>query len=62
MITYGFLVAHGYTIAKGYIVADNGDEAIKKIYNLEFSDLVDEFDSDKFVEGYELIDLWEVNT
>lgn len=58
MKTFGFEVAHGYEIWKGFVTADNEKEAEKKILNEEWDDIIDEFDIDDFVEGFEIVDIW----
>lgn len=58
MKSYGFEVAHRYDILKGYVAAENKDEAERKILNEEWDDIIDEYDTDIFTEGYEIIDIW----
>lgn len=62
MKTFGFEVAHGYQILKGCVSAENKDDAIKKILNQEWNDILDEFDleSDEPVKDYEIMDIWEL--
>lgn len=60
MKSYGFEVAHGYQILKGYLDAVNKEQAIEKIKEEEWSDIIDEFDVDSCTEGYEIIDIWEI--
>lgn len=57
---FGFEVAHGYKILKGYITAENKVQAIKMIENEEWDGILDEYDIDECVEGYEVTDIWEV--
>lgn len=61
MNSYGFEVAHGYQILKGYLFAKNKEQAIEQIKKEEWYDIVDEFDVDILTEGYEVIDIWEIN-
>lgn len=60
MKSFGFEVAHGYQILKGYLKAESKEQAIKKIENEEWNDILDEFDIDECVEGYEVTDIWEI--
>lgn len=59
MNSYGFEVAHAYQILKGYVTAENKSEAKQKILNEEWDDIIDEFDTDEFTEGYEIVDIWQ---
>lgn len=59
MNSYGFEVAHGYQILKGYVAAENKSEAKQKILNEEWDDIIDEFDTDEFTEGFEIVDIWQ---
>ena len=59
MNSYGFEVVHGYQILKGYVTAENKSEAKQKILNEEWDDIIDEFDTDEFTEGFEIIDIWQ---
>ena len=59
MNTYGFEVAHGYKILRGFVTADSEEEAVQKVYNQEWDDIIDEFDCDTLTEGYEIVDFWE---
>lgn len=59
MNSYGFEVAHGYQILKGYVTAENKSEAKQKILNEEWDDIIDEFDTDEFTEGFEIVDIWQ---
>lgn len=58
MNSYSFEVAHGYQILKGYVTANSKKEAMNKILNEGWDDIIDEFDSDNFTEGYEIVDIW----
>jgi hypothetical protein len=58
MNSFGFEVAHGYQILKGYVTAENKSEAKQKILNEEWDDIIDEFDTDEFTEGFEIVDIW----
>ena len=59
MDTYGFTVAHGYEIWKGYVTADSKEEAEIKIEHEEWDDIIDEYDSDEFAEGYQVVEIWK---
>ena len=59
MNTYGFTVAYGYEIWKGYVTADSKEEAKTKIEHEEWDDIIDEYDSDEFTEGYQVVEIWE---
>ena len=59
MNSYGFEVAHGYQILKGYVTAENIREAKQKILNEEWDDIIDEYDTDEFTEGFEIVDIWQ---
>ena len=61
MNDYSFEVAHGYNILKGFVRAESKEEAVKKIKNEEWSDIIDEFDVDVLTEGYEVTDIWEID-
>lgn len=61
MNDYGFEVAHGYQILKGYVSAITKEEAKMKILSEEWDDIVDEFDKDGLTEGYEIVDIWEID-
>ena len=61
MNDYGFEVAHGYNILKGFVCAESKEEAVKKIKNDEWSDIIDEFDVDELTEGYVVTDIWEID-
>lgn len=58
MNSFGFEMAHGYQILKGYVSAENKKEARQKILNEDWDDIIDEFDTDEFTEGYEIVDIW----
>lgn len=57
--TYGFLVAHGYRILKGYLDAENEKDAEIKILNGDWIDIINDYDSDEFIDGYEIIEIYE---
>lgn len=57
---YGFEVAHGYKILKGYLEAESKEQAIEKIKQKEWDDIIDEFDVDELTEGYEITDIWKI--
>ena len=59
MNSFGFEVAHGYQILKGYVTAENKSEAKQKILNEEWDDIIDEYDTDEFTEGFEIVDIWQ---
>ena len=44
-----------------HVEADSKEEAIKKIKDEEWSDIIDEFDVDELTEGYEVTDIWEID-
>jgi hypothetical protein len=60
MTTYGFEVAHGYEILKGVVDADSKEEAEMKILEEDWEDIIDSYDTDECVVGYEIIDIWVV--
>ena len=59
MNNYSFEVAHGYQILFGCVTAENKEEAKQKILNEEWDDIIDEFDTDEFTEGFEIVDIWQ---
>lgn len=59
MNSFGFEVVHGYQILKGYVTAENIREAKQKILNEEWDDIIDEYDTDEFTEGFEIVDIWQ---
>ena len=59
MKNFGFTVAHGYEIWKGYLSAESKAEAEELIKNEEWDDIIDEYDTDDFTEGFEVIEIWE---
>ena len=61
MKTYGFEVAHGYEILKGVVDADSKEEAEMKILEEDWEDIIDSYDTDECVVGYEIIDIWKVD-
>lgn len=58
MNTYGFEVAHGYEILKGVVEAESKSQAIVKILNEDWDDVIDTYDCDEFTEGYEILEIW----
>ena len=60
MKTFNFEVAHGYDVLKGFVEAETEEDAINKIENGDWDDVIDENDGnfDKPVKGYEIIDIW----
>ena len=58
MDTYGFEVAHGYEILKGVVEAESKSQAIVKILNEDWDDVIDTYDCDEFTEGYEILEIW----
>ena len=61
MKTYGFTVAHGYEILKGVVDANSEEEAKAKILEEEWEDIIDSYDTDECVIGYEIIGIWKVD-
>lgn len=59
MHIFGFEVAHGYQILKGYVSAVDKKVAAKMILDRDWDDIIDEFDTDQFTEGYEIVDMWQ---
>lgn len=59
MKTYGFEVAHGYEILKGVVDANSKEEAKAKILEEEWEDIIDSYDSEECVVGYEVLEIWE---
>ena len=60
MKNFGFMVAHGYEIWAGYLSAKTKSEAEELIKNEEWYDIIDEYDTDDFTEGFEVIEIWEI--
>lgn len=60
MKTFNFEVAHGYDVLKGFVEAETEEDAINKIENGDWDDVIDENDGnfDEPVKGYEIIDIW----
>lgn len=60
MKTFNFEVAHGYDALKGFVEAETEEDAISKIENGDWDDVIDENDGnfDEPVKGYEIIDIW----
>lgn len=56
---FGFEVAHGYEILKGCVTAEDKEAAISKILSQDWDDIIDEFETKNFVEGYKIVDIWE---
>ena len=61
MKTYGFEVAHGYEILKGVVDANSKEEAEMKILEEDWEDIIDSYDTDACVVGYEPLDTWKVD-
>lgn len=61
MKRFGFTATRGYEIWKGYVTADSKVEAEKLINDEQWDDIIDEYDSDCFTEGFEVIEIWECN-
>ena len=60
MKTYGFEVAHGYEILKGIVDANSKEDAKTKILEEDWEDIIDTYDVEECIIGYEIIDIWEV--
>lgn len=60
MREFGFLVGHGYEILKGFVSANSKEEAIKKIEAKAWDDVIDKCDCDELTEGYEVVEIWEI--
>lgn len=58
MNSYTFELAHGYKVILGCVSADTIEEARKKVEKHDWDDIVDEWDSNELVEGYELKNIW----
>lgn len=56
---FGFILAHGYELWKGYVTANDEEEAAYLIAYEHWDDIVDEYDTDEFTEGYEIVEIWE---
>ena len=61
MNTYGFTVAHGYEILKGFVEAESKAQAIQKISDKDWNDIIDTYDCDVLTEGCEILEVWECN-
>lgn len=59
MKNFGFTVAYGYEIWKGYLSANSKEEAEELIEDERWDDIVDEYETDEFAEGFEIIEIWE---
>lgn len=59
MKTFGFLLKHGYDIMKGYVDAETQSEAEKMILDGDHDDIINEYESDEFTDGYAIIEIWE---
>ena len=59
MKRYIFLVAHGYEIMKGYVCANDKKQATTMILNKCWDDIIDEYETDEFTEGYEILEIIE---
>ena len=58
-MVYMFEVTHGYQILKGYVTARSEEDARKLILDEQWDDVIDEFDTDEFAEGYKIINIWQ---
>ncbi len=56
---FGFTVAHGYEIWKGYLSADSESDAKELIKNQNWDDIIDEYDTEDFTAGFEVVEIWE---
>jgi ssRNA-specific RNase YbeY (16S rRNA maturation enzyme) len=61
MKNFGFIVSHGFTNLKGYVTANDKKEAEEKILNENWNDIIDEYDINECVNGYEIVEIWEDN-
>jgi hypothetical protein len=61
MKTYGFLVAHGYEVLKGFVDAVSEGEAVSKISEEEWEDIIDSYEVEECTVGYKIIELWEID-
>lgn len=61
MKTYGFEVSHGYEILKGVVDANSKEDAKTKILEEDWEDIIDTYDVEECIIGYEIIDIWEVD-
>ena len=60
MKTYGFEVSHGYEVLKGVVDANSKEDAKTKILEEDWEDIIDTYDVEECIIGYEIIDIWEV--
>lgn len=51
---------YGYEIWLGCVTAENKEEAKQKILNKEWDDIIDTYDTEVLTEGYEIIEIWEI--
>lgn len=58
MDTYGFEVAHGYEVLKGFVEAESESQARDKILNRDWDDIIDTYDCNEFIKGYEILEIW----
>ena len=61
MKTYGFEVVHGYEVLKGVVDANSKEDAKTKILEEDWEDIIDTYDVEECIVGYEIIDIWEVD-
>ena len=61
MKTYGFEVSHGYEILKGVVDANSKEDAKTKILEEDWEDIIDTYDVEECIIGYEIINIWEVD-
>ena len=57
---FGFIVAHGYELWKGYLSAESQEKAKELIKTQEWDDIIDEYATDEFTQGFEVVEIWEV--
>ena len=60
MKTYVFEVSHGYEVLKGVVDANSKEDAKTKILEEDWEDIIDTYDVEECIIGYEIIDIWEV--
>lgn len=58
-MTYGFLLHHHSDILKGFVNAYSKESAITKLEEGDWDDVIDEYDTDDYIEGYEVIEIYE---
>ena len=61
MKTYVFEVAHGYEVLKGVVDANSKEDAKTKILEEDWEDIIDTYDVEECIIGYEIINIWEVD-